>query len=60
MSIARWLFLMGGLATCSAVALYFFTRNPLFWRLAQRIFVVTVGLGVLFFAVLLFERLILL
>lgn len=60
MLIARWLFLMAGLAACSSVALYFLTRNPLFWRLAQRIFYVTIAFGILFFAILLFERLILL
>ena len=59
MLIARWLFLMAGLAACAAVALYFLTRNPLFWRLAQRIFFVTVALGILFFAILIFERLVL-
>lgn len=60
MLIARWLFLMAGLAACVSVALYFLTRKPLYWLLAKRIFFVTAGLGILFFAILLFERLILL
>ncbi len=60
MLIARWLFLMAGLAACVAAALYLITRKPLFWRLAQRIFVVSVALAVVFFAGLLFERLVLL
>lgn len=59
MLIARWLFLIAGLAACVSVALYLITRNPLFWRLARRIFVGTVALAVLFFAGLLFERLVL-
>ena len=60
MLIARWLFLLAGLAACGSIALYFLTRNALFWRLAQRIFFVMIALGILFFAILLFERLILL
>ena len=60
MLIARWLFLMAGLSACVAAALYLITRNPLFWRLAQRIFVASAGLAILFFAGLLFERLVLL
>ena len=60
MLIARWLFLIAGLAACASVALYLITRNPLFWRLAQRIFVGTVALASLFFSGLLFERLVLL
>ena len=60
MLIARWLFLLAGLAACVSVALYLITRKPVYWRLAQRIFLVTVGMGVLFFAILLFERLVLL
>ncbi len=60
MLIARWLFLIAGLAACASVALYLITRNPLFWRLAQRIFVGTVALAILFFSGLLFERLVLL
>ena len=58
MLIARWLFLLAGLAACVSVALYLITRKPVFWRLAHRIFLITVGMGVLFFAVLLFERLV--
>lgn len=60
MLIARWLFLLAGLAACASVACYLVTKNPLFWRLAQRIFVTTMALAILFFAGLLFERLILL
>jgi hypothetical protein len=60
MLIARWLFLLAGLAACVAVALFLITRNPVFWVAAKRIFSVALGLGVLFFAVLLFERLVLL
>jgi predicted membrane-bound dolichyl-phosphate-mannose-protein mannosyltransferase len=58
--IARWLFLLAGLAACASVALYLITRNPLYWRLAQRIFTGAIALAVLFFAGLLFERLVLL
>ena len=60
MLIARWLFLLAGLGACVSVALYMITRKPVYWHLAQRIFLITVGMGVLFFAVLLFERLVLL
>ncbi len=60
MLIARWLFLLSGLAACVAVALFLITRNPVFWVAAKRIVGVALGLGVLFFAVLLFERLVLL
>ena len=57
MLIARWLFLLAGLAACTSVALYFLTRNPLFWHVAKRIFFVTIATGILFFAILIFERL---
>ena len=60
MLIARWLFLLAGLAACVSVALFLITRNPVFWMAAKRIFGVALGMGVLFFAVLLFERLVLL
>ena len=59
MLIARWLFLLAGLAACVSVALFLITRKPVYWQLAHRIFLVAVGFGVLFFAILLFERLIL-
>ena len=60
MLIARWLFLFAGLAACVSVALYLVTRKPVYWHLAQRIFLVALGFGILFFAILLFDRLVLL
>lgn len=60
MLIARWLFLLAGLAACVAAALYLVTKKPVYWRLAHRIFMGALALGILFFAGLLFERLVLL
>ena len=60
MLIARWLFLLAGFAACASVALFLITRNPVYWRLAHRIFLGAVGLAILFFSGLLFERLVLL
>jgi len=59
MLIARWLILFAGLATCVSVALFMVTREPVFWRIAKRIFVGTIAAGLVFFAVLILERLIL-
>ena|GEM_PF-280393 len=60
MLIARWIFLLAGLGVCVSIALYVWTRNPLYWRLARRIFAAAIAGGVLFFAVLVLERLALL
>ncbi len=57
MLIARWIFLVAGLGICVAVALYIWTRNPVYWRLARRIFAATLAAGVVFFAILVLERL---
>ena len=57
MLIARWIFLLAGLGICVAVALYVWTRNPMYWRLARRIFTAALASGVLFFAILVLERL---
>ena len=57
MLIARWIFLLAGLGVCVAVALYIWTRNPLYLRLARRIFAAALAGGVLFFAILVLERL---
>jgi len=57
MLIARWLLLLAGLAACVSVALYMLTRNPLFWLIAKRICIATAALGLIFFGVLIAERL---
>lgn len=57
MVIARWIFLLAGLGVCVTIALYVWTRNPLYWRLAQRIFAAALAAGILFFAILVLERL---
>ena len=57
MLIARWLFLLAGLGICVSAALFFWTRNPTYWRLARRIFLVTLAAAIMFFAVLIIERL---
>ena len=57
MLIARWIFLLAGLGVCVTVALYIWTRNPLYWHLARRIFTAALAAGVLFFAILVLERL---
>ena len=57
MLIARWIFLLAGLGICVAVALYVWTGNPAYWRLARRVFAATLAAGVLFFVILVLERL---
>ena len=57
MLIARWMFLIAGLVICVSVALYVWTRNPLYWKLAGRIFTAALGAGLIFFAILILERL---
>ncbi len=57
MLIARWIFLLAGLGVCVAVALYVWTRNPLYLRLAKRIFTTALAAGIVFFAILVLERL---
>jgi len=57
MLIARWLLLFAGLAICVSIALYILTRNPLFWLAAKRLILVTAAGGLIFFGVLILERL---
>lgn len=57
MLIARWLFLIAGLVICVSAALYVWTRNPLYWKLAGRTFTAALGAGLIFFAILILERL---
>lgn len=57
MLIARWIFLLAGLGVCVTIALYLWTGNAFYWRLAQRIFTAALAGGLLFFAILLLERL---
>lgn len=56
MVIARWLFLLAGLAICASIGLYFLTRNAIYWRLAGRIFAATLAAGLVFFVILVLER----
>jgi len=55
--IARWLILLAGLAACISAALYLITRNTLFWVIARQICLTMAVAGVVFFAVLIAERL---
>jgi hypothetical protein len=57
MLIARWIILFLGLAACVAVALFLVTRKPMYWVLARRIFVTGIAAALVFFGVLLLERL---
>jgi hypothetical protein len=57
MLIARLVFMLAGLATCVCVAMYFWTRDRRYLRLAGRIFMTASGTGLVFFAILLLERL---
>ena len=57
MLIARWLFLLAGLGICMSAAWYVWTRNPAYWRLARRIFFATLSAAIVFFVVLIIERL---
>jgi len=57
MLIARWLILLAGLATCVSIALYLVTRKRMYWVLAQRIFTGGAAAALVFFAVLILERL---
>lgn len=56
MLIARWLMLLAGLGVCVCVALYLWTGNPSYWRLARRIFTAAAGAALVFFAILILER----
>ncbi|MDB5806171.1 MAG: hypothetical protein JWN73_3493 [Betaproteobacteria bacterium] len=57
MLIGRWLILLAGLATCVSIALYLVTRNRMYWVLAKRIFTATAAAALVFFGVLILERL---
>jgi len=57
MLIARWLILLAGLAACVSAGLFLLTRKPLYWVLAKRIFITGIAAAVIFFGVLLLERL---
>jgi len=57
MLIARWLILFMGAAACVSAGLFLLTRKPIYWVLARRIFVTGVAMAVIFFGVLLLERL---
>jgi hypothetical protein len=57
MLIARWIFLLAGLSVCVCVAMFFWTRDRRYLRLAGRIFTAAAGAGLVFFAILLLERL---
>ena len=59
MLIARWLILFAGLAACVSAALFLVTRKPVFWLIAKRICLGTAAAALVFFAVLILERLIL-
>jgi hypothetical protein len=57
MLIARWLILLTGLTACVATALYLVTRRPVFWLIARRVFITGIAAALVFFAVIIFERL---
>jgi hypothetical protein len=57
MLIARWLVLLAGLSACVCAALYLLTRNRVFWVAAKRICLFNVVAGLIFFGVLIAERL---
>lgn len=57
MLIARWLILLLGLTACVATALFWVTRKPVFWLVAKRIFVMGMAGALVFFGVLILERL---
>jgi hypothetical protein len=57
MLIARWLILLAGLAACVSAGLFLITHKPVYWLLAKRIFITGVAAALIFFGVLLFERL---
>jgi hypothetical protein len=57
MLIARWILLLAGLGICTSVALYVWTGNPAYWRLARRIFTTAAAAAIIFFAILMLERL---
>jgi hypothetical protein len=57
MLIARWLLLLAGLGICVSVALYIWTGNARYWHLARRLFTATAAAAILFFAILMLERL---
>jgi hypothetical protein len=57
MLIARWLVLLAGFAACVSAALYLLTGNRVYWRAAKRICLFAVAAGLIFFGVLIAERL---
>lgn len=57
MLIARWLILLAGLAACVSAALYLITHDLRFWVLAKRICFAVAAAGLVFFGVLIAERL---
>jgi hypothetical protein len=57
MLIARWLILFAGLAACVSAGLFLLTRKPVYWLLAKRIFITGLACAIIFFGVLLLERL---
>lgn len=57
MLIARWLVLVAGLSACVCAGLYLVTRNARFWVAAKRIAIGTAVAGLVFFGVLIAERL---
>ena len=57
MLIARWALLLAGLGICVSVVLYILTGNAGYWRLARRLFAATAAAAILFFAILMLERL---
>lgn len=57
MLIARVLILLAGLAACVSAALYLITGDARFWILAKRICLVVAAAGLVFFGVLIAERL---
>jgi len=57
MSIARWIFFLAGLGVCGSVVLFVVTSNDVYLRIARRLFTGTVATAILFFGVLLLERL---
>lgn len=56
MFIARWVILLAGLAACVSAALYLLTHDRRFWVLAKRICIVGAAAALLFFGVLILER----
>ncbi len=57
MLIARWLVLLAGIAACISAALYLLTGNRVYWRAAMWICQFGVAAALIFFGVLIAERL---